>query len=200
MRLGFSWGLGRRLGNEAARPAGHWLSIALLRCFLIGATLFMALFTHSLVSAIGYQIQTNAFETTQGEVVRSQVHESSSTSRRGRSRMKFYPQVQAGFVVDGKQYWCEDHRFPTFSSESEARTFLLAYSPGAAVAVHYKPGNPANATLTRGIVMNDVYGTFIVLAINIGLCYGWATAIRGYRRRRRFRRLQVQGRAVEQRG
>lgn len=155
----------------------HWSRILLLALgllFAAGGTGYYLYASSRIASAADWP-------TAQGQVVDSLIDSETRRSGSGSSRRETqvwiaritYRYEAGGQSLTGNRIWLTAQT--DFSTPEAARSFIAAYPPGGAVAVHYDPANPADAALIIEsklwpiLILAGVGGVLILLGLFLPL-------------------------------
>jgi len=115
-------------------------------------------------------LQTSSWETTEGEVILSEI---SSGSEPGTQK----PNIEYTYSVNGVNYSSNRiHAFGGYSSSgSYARDTVSKYPIGTELTVYYNPEKPSESAIERGQIMSLTYfGVFMgSIAVIAGFWYGY---------------------------
>lgn len=137
--------------------------------FVFGFFMLLALgwFTFSVYSDVK-AVQTFFWPSTGGTVISGEVAIVHST--KGASKLK--PVIRYSYTVDGVEY--ESDRYSSTVARGSSfwdKEVINKYPAGSAITVYYNPENPAKSVLDRGFQKDDVWMTFLPLAIFALLFY-----------------------------
>jgi len=113
-------------------------------------------------------VQTYFWTSTEGTVISGEVV--SVHSSKGASKSK--PLIRYSFTVDGKNY--ESDRYSSTVARGSsfwAKEIVDLHPEGSTLKVYYNPENPARSVLDRGFQKDDMWMTFLPLAIFSLLLY-----------------------------
>jgi hypothetical protein len=167
----------RRHGNRRSSPATAWSLI------VIGALIVIMFLPALADELLAYRRQAGVagLPTVTGKVLESRVH---AEARRGPTPSlghRTTPVIRYRYEVDGRSYESSRFAFQEFVMlEDECEAIVARHPPGAAVKVHYHPGDPERAAIsTRPAVLNH----FIVTLCGAMLLLGTGAMAGGVRAR-----------------